>query len=190
MADAYGVPILEDDPYGSCASRETAAEPLQAIDAARFPENAAAGAYVRGNVIHLGSFSKNSGARAAGGLGRLSARDRPADRHGQAGADLHTNAISQAMASSSCGAAGCPPQVERIRRTYLERRNAMLEAMEEFFPRALTWTRPQGGLFLWNHPAGGEWTPWPYCPRPPSARSPSSRGRRSSWTGRGATRFG
>ena len=25
----------------------------------------------------------------------------------------------------------------------------MLEAMEEHFPPEVTWTRPQGGLFLW-----------------------------------------
>ncbi|MEE8162980.1 MAG: aminotransferase class I/II-fold pyridoxal phosphate-dependent enzyme, partial [Anaerolineae bacterium] len=32
---------------------------------------------------------------------------------------------------------------------YRERRDAMLAAMERHFPPGVTWTRPQGGLFLW-----------------------------------------
>jgi 2-aminoadipate transaminase len=39
--------------------------------------------------------------------------------------------------------------VRLIRRVYRERRDAMLAAMTEFFPDDTTWTRPQGGLFLW-----------------------------------------
>jgi DNA-binding transcriptional MocR family regulator len=39
--------------------------------------------------------------------------------------------------------------VKRIRATYLERRDAMLDAMAEFFPDEVKWIRPQGGLFLW-----------------------------------------
>ena len=37
-----------------------------------------------------------------------------------------------------------------IRRVYGERRNLMLDAMDEFFPQEVTWTHPQGGLFLWG----------------------------------------
>jgi 2-aminoadipate transaminase len=36
-----------------------------------------------------------------------------------------------------------------ICRVYSERRDVMLEAMEEHFPEGVAWTRPQGGLFLW-----------------------------------------
>jgi len=32
---------------------------------------------------------------------------------------------------------------------YKERRDVMLEAMEEHFPPDVKWTRPRGGLFLW-----------------------------------------
>jgi 2-aminoadipate transaminase len=39
--------------------------------------------------------------------------------------------------------------VRLIREVYRERRNVMLQAMEETFPQAVQWTRPQGGLFLW-----------------------------------------
>jgi 2-aminoadipate transaminase len=39
--------------------------------------------------------------------------------------------------------------VRLIRRVYRERRDVMLSALQEFFPEECTWTRPQGGLFLW-----------------------------------------
>jgi 2-aminoadipate transaminase len=38
--------------------------------------------------------------------------------------------------------------VEVIKRTYKERRDAMLEAMDEFFPSDVSWTHPEGGMFL------------------------------------------
>jgi 2-aminoadipate transaminase len=37
-----------------------------------------------------------------------------------------------------------------IRRVYGERRNIMLDAMEELFPPGVQWTKPKGGLFLWG----------------------------------------
>jgi 2-aminoadipate transaminase len=39
--------------------------------------------------------------------------------------------------------------VRIIRQIYRERRDVMLQALEEFFPPTVTWTHPQGGLFLW-----------------------------------------
>jgi 2-aminoadipate transaminase len=39
--------------------------------------------------------------------------------------------------------------VKLIRRVYRERRDVMLEALTRNFPPEVTWTHPQGGLFLW-----------------------------------------
>jgi 2-aminoadipate transaminase len=45
--------------------------------------------------------------------------------------------------------------VKLIRQVYRERRDVMLQALQEFFPAEVTWTHPQGGLFLWvNLPKG------------------------------------
>jgi len=42
-----------------------------------------------------------------------------------------------------------------IRQIYRERRDVMLQALQEFFPPDVTWTHPKGGLFLWvTLPAG------------------------------------
>jgi 2-aminoadipate transaminase len=39
--------------------------------------------------------------------------------------------------------------VRCIREVYRQRRDTMLAALEEFCPEGVTWTRPEGGLFLW-----------------------------------------
>ncbi|NLE76165.1 MAG: aminotransferase class I/II-fold pyridoxal phosphate-dependent enzyme, partial [Chloroflexi bacterium] len=41
------------------------------------------------------------------------------------------------------------PHVRRIRQVYHERCDAMIAAMERYFPEEVTWARPDGGLFLW-----------------------------------------
>ena len=39
--------------------------------------------------------------------------------------------------------------LQGLTRTYAERRDAMLAALEEHFPAEATWTRPEGGFFVW-----------------------------------------
>ena len=39
--------------------------------------------------------------------------------------------------------------VKLIRKVYRERRDAMLQALKDYFPPEVTWTHPKGGLFLW-----------------------------------------
>ncbi len=149
IADQYGVPILEDDPYGPLRFQGDPLPSLAALDAERYPENAAAGAYVKGNVVYLGSFSK----LLAPGL-RVSWAVCPGDLAQQfvmakQGADLHTSALGQAMASEFIRRGWLPAQVQRIRDTYRERRDAMCEAIAEHFPEGVRHTHPEGGLFLW-----------------------------------------
>jgi 2-aminoadipate transaminase len=39
--------------------------------------------------------------------------------------------------------------VRHIREVYGHRRDVMLDSLESYFPPGTTWTKPQGGLFLW-----------------------------------------
>ncbi len=65
---------------------------------------------------------------------------------------------------------GYDRQVERLRAVYRVKRDAMLAAMEEQFAgvEGVSWTRPEGGLFVWlTAPEGTDLGPlgpvWPRC---------------------------
>jgi 2-aminoadipate transaminase len=65
-------------------------------------------------------------------------------------ADLNTAAFNQ-MTAYEVGKDGfLDEHVKHIRAVYKERRDVMLEMMEEMFPPEVRWTRPQGGMFLWG----------------------------------------
>jgi 2-aminoadipate transaminase len=65
------------------------------------------------------------------------------------GADLHTNTLSQTIAYEFLRRGWLPEQIQRIRETYRIRCQAMIEAIEQYFPKGIYYSRPQGGLFLW-----------------------------------------
>jgi 2-aminoadipate transaminase len=104
---------------------------------------------VAGNVVHLGSFSKTltPGLRVAWAMAPVELAQQFV--MAKQGSDLHTSALGQAMAAEFLRRGWLPAQVERIRRTYLERRDAMIAALEDYLPAGVQYTRPEGGLFLW-----------------------------------------
>ena len=151
LADHYGVPILEDDPYGQLRYEGEHLAPLVEIDGQYRAEH---GPY-SGNVIYLSTFSKTlaPGLR----LGWIVASNGVIDRLVQAkqGTDLHTSTFTQRVAFEMASGGFLDQHVRTIRLAYRERRDAMIAAMTEHFPSGVTWTRPQGGLFLWvRFPSG------------------------------------
>ena len=146
LADRYGVPVIEDDPY-SQLRYEGEHLPFVATLDGQFRKNHEA--CYRGNVIYLSTFSKI----LAPGL-RLAWMIAPPEVihklvQAKQGADLHTATFNQMAAYevSRGGFLDCHIQV--IRQVYRERRNAMLVALDNYFPPEVKWTHPEGGLFLW-----------------------------------------
>ena len=135
LAAEYGAFIVEDDPYGQLRYEGEDIAPLISMH--------------KENVIYLSTFSKtlSPGIR----LGWIVAPERVIARLVQAkqGADLHTSTFVQCVAHDIAERGIIKRHVKRIRAAYKERRDVMLAAMEEHFPPGVTWTRPQGGLFLW-----------------------------------------
>ncbi len=149
IAAHYGVPILEDDPYSMLRFAGEPVPSLISLDSQRHPENAATGSYAHGNVVYLSSFSKTM----APGL-RVAWAVCPPEIGEQfvmakQGSDLQTNALAQTIAYEFMRRGLLPDQIRRIRDTYLVRRNAMCDAIAEYFPPEVSCTRPDGGLFLW-----------------------------------------
>jgi 2-aminoadipate transaminase len=147
IADRYGVPIIEDDPYGQLRYEGENLPSIVSMDN-EFRKNG--GNEYRGNVIYLSTFSKT----LAPGL-RLAWVIAPAQVirklvQAKQGADLHTATFNQIVAYEVARGGFIDRHIWLIRRVYGERRNIMLDAMEELFPPGVTWTKPQGGLFLWG----------------------------------------
>ncbi len=146
LADKYGVPLIEDDPYGQLRYEGDHLPPLVVLDRENLRRD---NGYTLGNVIYLSTFSKTlaPGLR----LGWIVAPGEVISKLVQLkqGADLHTSTFTQIVAYEVTRDNYLDEHVKLIRNVYRERRDVMLAALDEFFPPEVTWTRPHGGLFLW-----------------------------------------
>ena len=146
LADRFGVPIIEDDPYGQLRFEGDPITPVLAMDG---QARGNGGAHYQGNVIYLSTFSKIM----APGI-RLAWVIAPPEVIrklvlAKQGADLNTSTLNQALAYEVGRDGFIDQHIEVIRRVYKERRDVMLDALTEFMPETVRWTHPEGGLFLW-----------------------------------------
>lgn len=146
LSEKYGIPIIEDDPYGQLRYEGDHLPPLVVLDRVNSRRD---NGYTLGNVIYLSTFSKT----LAPGL-RLGWIVAPVDVISKLvqlkqGADLHTSTFNQMVAYEVARDNFLDEHVKLIRNVYRERRDVMLKALDDFFPKEVTWTRPHGGLFLW-----------------------------------------
>jgi 2-aminoadipate transaminase len=147
LADRYGVPIVEDDPYGQLRYEGENLPSVVDLDS-QFRHSGEA--CYSGNVIYLSTFSKI----LAPGL-RLAWVIAPPQvirklTQAKQGADLHTATFNQYVAYEVARGGFLDRHILTIREVYGHRRNVMLGAMDAYFPPGVEWTHPQGGLFLWG----------------------------------------
>lgn len=137
-ASQLGLPIVEDDPYGEL---RYAGEPL--------PSLLSLGRECGANVIRLGSFSKvlAPGLR----LGYIAADRGIIHKLVQAkqATDLHTPTLTQMAVYEMVKDGFLARHLPTVREIYRRQGRAMLEAVEREFPASASWTRPEGGMFLW-----------------------------------------
>lgn len=145
VADRYGVPIVEDDPYGQLRFEGDALPTVLAVDGQK---RANPGSY-NGNVIYLSTFSKilAPGMR----LAWVVAPEVVIRKLVQAkqGTDLHTSTFNQVVAYEASKDGFLQQYIAKIVACYRERRDVMLDTLDEFMPKSVQWTHPHGGLFLW-----------------------------------------
>lgn len=154
IADKYGVPIIEDDPYGELRFEGDHLPPLVVLDSEKLNGKGKSVKdgdvnYFQGNVIYLSTFSKTlaPGLR----LGWVVAPKSVIQRCVQAkqGMDLHTSIFVQMVVHEVVKDGFLNHHVRHIREVYKERRDVMINKMLREFPEGITWTWPEGGLFLW-----------------------------------------
>jgi 2-aminoadipate transaminase len=65
------------------------------------------------------------------------------------GIDLHTSTLGQALAAEYLAGGYLQVHLPKILTLYRPRQQAMLAALERYFPNTFQWSRPQGGMFIW-----------------------------------------
>ena len=146
MANAYGVPIVEDDPYGQLRYEGDHLPPVVVID----DESRAKEVPIySGNVIYTSTFSKilAPGLRLAWVVAPVEVIKKLVQA--KQGCDLHTSTLTQYLAYQVANDTWMKSHINTIRKTYKERRDVMLKALEQYMPENVQWTHPKGGLFLW-----------------------------------------
>jgi len=130
-----GIPILEDNPYGMLRFEGAALPCLRTLD----PEN----------VIYLGTVSKvfSPGVRVGWTLAEQSVTQRLI--LAKEAADLCGSSFTMAVTERYFAGDRWRANLDALVGVYRERRDAMLEALEEHFPAGSTWTRPAGGFYVW-----------------------------------------
>jgi 2-aminoadipate transaminase len=130
-----GLPLIEDDPYGALSYK---GEPMPRMLNMN-PDG----------VIYMGSFSKvlTPGIR----LGYVCA-PLPLVRRlelAKQAADLHTAQLTQMVVHEVVKDGFLDEHIPTIRNLYANQCQAMLDALDEHFPAGVSWTRPEGGMFIW-----------------------------------------
>ena len=136
LAEQYGLPILEDNPYGDLRFTGERIPTLRSMD-------------TQGNVVYMGSFSKvlSPGIR----LGWLVGGEQLMEKFTNAkqGSDLQASTLIQMMVDAYLEDNDLDEDIRKLTALYGKRRDLMLSLLEKEFPEGSTWTRPEGGLFLW-----------------------------------------
>ena len=136
ICSRYGVPVVEDDPYGELRYEGEPLPTLKSLDR-------------DGTVIYMGTFSKilAPGWR----LGWVVAAPDALEHfnHAKQPSDLQTATAPQMATYEVVKDGFVDKHVQRLIPFYRERRDVMIRAMEEHFPSSVKFTRPMGGLFSW-----------------------------------------
>jgi 2-aminoadipate transaminase len=129
--------IVEDNPYSQIRFEGEPLPTLWELD------NGA------GWVLYLSTFSKILAPGMRVGWVAAPAPVLRKMNMGKQSADLCSSTISQRFVVEYLRTYDWRGQVERLNDIYRGRRDAMLRALEEELPAEATWSRPQGGLFVW-----------------------------------------
>ncbi|MDK4723161.1 PLP-dependent aminotransferase family protein [Rhizobium sp. CNPSo 3968] len=142
LAEELDIAVIEDAAYQSLRYDGDPVAPILALEIAR------KGSINDTRTIYCGSFSKTLAPGLRVGFVVANA---PVIRKlvlMKQAADLHSSTINQ-IAIHQVAERGFDAQVAKIRKTYSHRRDCMLAALAKYMPDGTSWTRPQGGMFVW-----------------------------------------
>jgi len=136
LAVKYGVPVLEDDPYGALRISGEDVPPIKHFDET-------------GAVVYAGSFSKIlcPGMRLAYCAGQPEFITKMVTA--KQGSDVHTNVWAQRVCERMLRETDMNAHIARLQAIYREKANHMMAQLDEKLSGAVTYVRPEGGMFIW-----------------------------------------
>lgn len=128
--------LVEDNPYGLLRYDGAIPPTMFSLDRSE-------------NVIYLGSFSKiiSPGIRTGWVVSPTAVYQKLV--LGKQAADLCSSPLNQLFVHEFVAGGMWREYLEQLKRIYLARRNALLQALATEFPEGAVWTRPEGGFFVW-----------------------------------------
>lgn len=134
IARKNNILVLEDNPYGLLYFDRPAPDAMRSVE--------------QDGIVYLGTFSKTlaPGFRVGWALAPHAIREKLVLAN--EAAVLSPSSFTQLVISEYLSTADWKGQVNIFRGVYHERKNAMINALEEFLPE-LSWTNPNGGFYVW-----------------------------------------
>ena len=128
--------ILEDNPYGELRFKGEHVATVKSMD-------------TEGRVIYAGSLSKvlSAGMRIGFAVAREDIMEKMVIC--KQVSDVHTPVLTQMMASEFFARYDFDAHIKKSCDLYGRRCDAMLGAIEKYFPSFVKHTKPEGGIFLW-----------------------------------------
>lgn len=137
LAKRYGVMVIEDNPYGNLRFDGEPVATIKSLD--------------DGNtVVYVSTFSKtlSPGLRVGYCIGSEALMDK-LDVCKQVN-DVHTGVLNQMMVAEFFKEHDFDRHVKGMAEVYRHRCHKMLDALARELPDYCSWTKPQGGLFIWG----------------------------------------
>lgn len=136
LAEKYDILIIEDNPYGDLRFTGEDVPTLKSMD-------------TNGRVVYCGSFSKvlSAGMR----IGFVCANKEILSKIVVAKQveDVHTNVLFQMIVARFMDECDLEAHIAKIRELYRHKAGLMISALEKYMPNEVSFTRPEGGIFLW-----------------------------------------
>jgi 2-aminoadipate transaminase len=131
----HGALLIEDDPYGSLRYRGTDVPTLKSLA----PDN----------VVYISTLSKVFAPGLRLGFCVAPEQIRKWLVIVKQGTDLHSSTFNQALAAEYIAGGFLATHLPDIINLYRPKQEAMLAALDNYFPDHFHWSRPEGGMFIW-----------------------------------------
>jgi len=135
ILEHYDTLLIEDDPYSSLRYWGREIRPIKSMA----PEH----------VVYISTFSKILAPGLRVGFCVAPEWIRKWLVIVKQGVDLHTCTFSQALAAEYLTGGFLDRHLPKIRDLYRPKLKAMLAALDRYFPTGYSWSRPEGGMFVW-----------------------------------------